>query len=125
MFFLCVTLAKNNHWISFLMPKMAFLSHLEGRKKKAIFSLQALFHVLEVRGLVPPGAAKMLQVSGTSRSVGQLGIQLTGAIGYTLLQNASLGVGEGGEIIAHVACLRDIWHYCSFFFFVKKIQEKG
>lgn len=49
MFFLCVTLAKNNHWISFLMPKVAFLSQLEGIKKKAIFSMQALFCVLEVR----------------------------------------------------------------------------
>lgn len=59
------------------------------------------------------------------RSAGQVGVELT-VLRVHPAQNASLGVGEGGEIIAHVACLRDIWHYCSFFFFfLKKIQEKG
>lgn len=53
--------------------------------------------MLEVRGLVPPGAGRM-QVSHTSKCMGQLGIQLTGATGCTLFQNASLGVGEGGGI---------------------------
>lgn len=47
MFFLCVTLGKNNSWISFLLPKTAFLSQLTGRKKKVIFSMQALLCVLE------------------------------------------------------------------------------
>jgi len=51
-------------------------------------------------------------------------MQQTDAIGCTLLQNAALGVGEGGGIIAHVACLRHLALLLLFFFFGLLLKRK-
>lgn len=88
-----MTSGKNNSWISFLVPKMAFLSQLAGRKKKAVFSMWALLGVLEVRGLY----LQVLERAAGFRHLREPREWSSPGCRVPLLQSASPELGEGEE----------------------------
>lgn len=115
-----MTSGKNNSWISFLVPKMAFLSQLAGRKERAVFILRALLGVLEVRGLYLQVLQKAA-VFSTPRSTGN---GAPGAVGYPCSRVPLHSWGRGRNP-SHAVWLRDIWHYCSFFLKKRKYRKKA